>query len=134
MRIEFHRPNEPDEVVGSATWDGGRARIEADADNRSVLERIYRATPVVTDDSAFRRQGARGEVVLQPGSLAWFSAAAYARAREAGLVARTVPGVREGGWDPAAQYRTFRESMDRLVHPPEQDAPPSTDGSGPGAS
>jgi hypothetical protein len=134
VRIEFHRPNEPDDVVGSATWDGGRARVEADEDVRSVLERIFRATPVVTDDAAYRRQGARGEVVLQPGSLAWFSAAAYERAREAGLVARTVPGVREGGWDPAAQYRTFRESIDRLEHPSEWDAAPSTDGSGPGPS
>ena len=129
MRIEFHRPNEPDDVVGSAIWDGERPRVEASEDSsRSALERIFRATPVVTDDSAYRRQGARGEVVLQPGSLAWFSAAAYARAPEAGLVARTVPGVREGGWDPAAQYRTFRESIDRLERPPAGEALPSNDG------
>ena len=33
---------------------------------------------------------------------------------ELGLVARLVPGVTEGGFDPAAGYRRFDESIERL--------------------
>ena len=38
----------------------------------------------------------------------------FADACEADLVARFVPGVREGGYDPAAGYRTFRSTIERL--------------------
>jgi hypothetical protein len=35
--------------------------------------------------------------------------------QESGLSARLVPGVTEGGYDPAAQYRTFEESVELLT-------------------
>jgi len=79
------------------------------------VARIFRPTPVVVDDAAYRSEGTHGEVVVQPGTLEWFRAAALTRAGEAGLVARLVPGELEGGWDPAALYRTFEETMDRLA-------------------
>jgi len=115
VRIEFHRPNAPDVVVGVADWVGRAARIESgDGQVRAALARVFRPTPVVTDDAALRRQGTHGEVVVQPGSFEWFRVAAFARAPGAGLVARAVPRVTEGGWDPAAQYRTFEESIELL--------------------
>ena len=53
---------------------------------------------------------------MQPGTLEWFREVAKARAtQESGLSARFVPGVTEGGYDPAAQYRTFEESVERLT-------------------
>jgi hypothetical protein len=33
---------------------------------------------------------------------------------EAGVEARLVPGITEGGYDPAAGYRRFEESIERL--------------------
>jgi TPP-dependent pyruvate/acetoin dehydrogenase alpha subunit len=57
-------------------------------------------------------------VVIQPGSLEWFRAAAQVRAAEAGLVARMVPGVSRGGYDPAAGYRSFDQAIERLVEGP----------------
>jgi hypothetical protein len=117
VRVEFHRPDTPDVVVGTARWDGARAVVEsADDEVRAALERAFRATPVIVDDGAYRQQGTRGEVLLAPGTLEWFRAVAQVRApAETGLAARLVPGVREGGYDPAAQYRTFEESVERLV-------------------
>lgn len=116
LRIEFHRADAPDDVVGAATWDGRRLELHADDPGvRSALERIFRPTPVVVDDPALRGMGTSGEVVLQPGSVEWFERAAFVRASEVGLVARVVrPGV-EGGWDPAAAYRRFREQVRRLT-------------------
>ena len=115
MLIEFHRPDVSDDVVGTARWKGRTVEIVSEDESvRTALLRVFRATPVSTDDASYRRQGTQGEVVLQPGSFEWFRAAAFARASEAGLVARVVPGVREGGWDPASQYRTFDESIERL--------------------
>ncbi|HXF72244.1 MAG TPA: hypothetical protein VNO79_06510 [Actinomycetota bacterium] len=116
IRIEFHRPDAAEEVVGAATWDGRRIEVHADDPGvRASIERIFRPTPVVVDDASLRGMGARGEVVLQPGSVAWFEQAAFVRAPGAGLVARVVrPGV-EGGWDPAANYRRFREQVRRLT-------------------
>ena len=35
-----------------------------------------------------------------------------------GLTVRFVSTVREGGWDPAAQYRTFEEQIGRLTSQP----------------
>ncbi len=116
LRIEFHPPDAPDEVVGAATWDGRRVEVEADDPGvRSAIARIFRPVPVVVDDPSLRGMGTAGEVVLPPGSVEWFERAAFARAPEAGLVARVVrPGV-EGGWDPAANYRRFREQVRRLT-------------------
>lgn len=116
MKVEFHTRDDPETVVGTATWDGTQASVESGDDEVAAkLWRIFRATPVVVDDAAYRRMGTRGEVAVQPGSLEWFRAAAQVRAPEAGLVARVVPGVTEGGFDPAAGYRTFEEAMERLV-------------------
>ena len=117
MRVEFHRPDEPDTVVATAIWDDGDVRVEAEDDTiRRTLRRAFRPTPVVVDDAALRRQGTHGEVVVQPGALEWFRVAAKVRAtQESGLSARFVPGVTEGGYDPAAQYRTFEQSVERLT-------------------
>jgi hypothetical protein len=117
MRVAFHRPEEPDTVVATAIWDGGAVRVEAEDDAiRHTLMRAFRPTPVVVDAPALRRQGTHGEVIVQPGTLEWFREVAKARAtQESGLSARFVPGVTEGGYDPAAQYRTFADSVDRLT-------------------
>ena len=116
MKVEFHRPDDRDTVVATATWDGSRASVSSGAlDVAAAVWKIFRPTPVVVDDAAYRRQGTRGEVLLQPGSLEWFRAAAHVRGPEAGLVARFVPGVGEGGFDPASNYRTFEEVVERLT-------------------
>lgn len=117
MRVEFHPPDDPERVVAEAVWDGSRAVVGApDEERRSAVERFFRPTPVVLEDPALRPRGSRGETVLQPGSLEWFRAAALTRAAEAGLAARIVPEVSgPGGWDPAAAYRTFRQSVDLLL-------------------
>ena len=117
MRVEFHRPDEPDTVVATAVWDDGGVRVESGDDAiRQTLTRAFRPTPVVVDDPALRRQGTHGEVTVQPGTLEWFREVAKARAtKESGLSARFVPGVTEGGYDPAAQYRTFEQSVERLT-------------------
>jgi hypothetical protein len=119
MRVDLYRPASPDDVVGHAVWNGAGVRFEAEDDDvRGALSRIFRTSPVVTDDPSYRPQGARGEVVIQPGSLVWFRAAAFVRAPEYDLVARAVPGVREGGWDPAAQYESFPRVIERLERTP----------------
>jgi hypothetical protein len=116
MRAEYHREDDPDTVVGSARWDGSRTEVEADDDAvRDALLRTYRSTPVVTDDASYRRLGTHGEVVIQPGDLEWFRAASLVRGPvETGLLVRLVPGITEGGYDPAAGYRTFDETFERL--------------------
>ena len=116
MKVEFHTPEDLETVVGTATWNGKQASIESGDDEVAAkLWRIFRPTPVLVDDAAYRRLGTGGAVAVQPGSLQWFRAAAQVRAVEAGLVARLVPGVSEGGFDPAAGYRTFKESIERLA-------------------
>ena len=102
--------------MGTATWDGRRLEVRAeDPQARSAIERVFRPTPVAVEDRALRRAGTRGEVVLQPGSVEWFEGAAFARAREVGLVARVVRPRLEGGWDPAANSRRFRDQVRRLA-------------------
>jgi hypothetical protein len=104
--------------VGTAAWLDGRAVISCeDAEAREALERAFRSTPVVvTDDASYRRQGTHGEVMVPPGSLEWFRAVAFNRAPiEAGVEARLVPGITQGGYDPAAGYRRFDESLERLA-------------------
>ncbi len=90
-----------------------------DPELRASLQRAFRPTPVVVDDASLRSPGTRGESVLQPGDLEWFRAVAQVRVRaETGLVARFVPGVTVGGYDPAANYRRFEEQIERLVEGP----------------
>jgi hypothetical protein len=136
LRVEFHHPLEPTEPVStppppgppppapepppaaaSAVWLGDRVIVEADDPQRkAAIERAFRRTPVVVDDPSLRYPGTSGESVLQPGDLAWFRAVAQVRVpAETGLVARSVPGVTAGGYDPAANYRRFSEQIERLV-------------------
>jgi hypothetical protein len=117
MKVEFHRPDEPDDVVATARWSDGAPVVDADDDAiRDALTHAFRRTPAMVDDASYRRQGTHGEVVIQPGSLEWFRAVVQARVPgETGLVGRFVPGVREGGFDPAAGYRTFEEQIERLT-------------------
>ena len=116
MRVEFVRPNAPEDVVGRAQWDGRRAAVEAEEDDiRAKLSHIFRITPVVANDASMRMLGASGDSVLQPGSLEWFRAAALTRAEAEGLSARIVPDLEPGeGWDPAGDYRTFRNEIRRI--------------------
>jgi hypothetical protein len=132
LRVEFHHPPEPTEpssapaqpgppppppaAVASATWLDGRVIVESDdPDLRISIERAFRPVPVVVDDPSLRYPGTRGESVLQPGDLEWFRAVAQVRVpAETGLVARSVPGVTVGGYDPAANYRRFSEQIERL--------------------
>jgi hypothetical protein len=116
VRVELYRPGSPDDVVAEARWNGQHVELEVrDEAARVDLDRVFRPTPVVVDDGAHRRLGTHGEIVLQPGTLEWFRAAAQARAPAAGLAARFVPNVRPGaGWDPAADYRTFTEEIEHL--------------------
>lgn len=118
MKVEFLRrdADEPT-VVATATWDGHDVTLDGSDDGvLDDLARAFRRTPVVVDDPAYRRLGTHGEVVVQPGDLEWFRAAAQVRVTaETGLVARFVPGIEEGGYDPAAGYRGFEEQMDRLT-------------------
>ncbi len=108
----------PPKVVATARWDGSAAVIETeDPEVGAALERVFRAAPVVTDDASLRTLGTHGPVVLQPGSLEWFRAAALSRAPEHGLAVRFVPGVLEGGYDPAGQYRGFGDVIRRLEAP-----------------
>jgi hypothetical protein len=132
LRIEFHRPIDapptadvtgppapppaPPPAVASATWHEGHPVVDADDPSiKAAIERAFRATPIVVDDPSLRRTGAHGEQMLQPGDLEWFRAVAQFRVpAETGLVARTVPGVTQGGYDPAANYRRFAEQIERL--------------------
>ncbi|MGZ8581000.1 MAG: hypothetical protein ACXWW9_06915 [Actinomycetota bacterium] len=128
MKVEFYRPgppppaDQPDAeapqptLVGTATWTNGEPVVDCSDDQlRGLLERAYRKMPVVTDDASYRRFGTHGEVQIQPGDLEWFRAVSFVRApAEAGVEARLVPGVTEGGYDPAAGYRRFEDSIERL--------------------
>ena len=135
LRIEFHHPAEPAEpspqpaqsgpppapppllpAVASATWLDGRVVVVADDPELTAsIERAFRPVPVVVDDPSLRYPGTHGESVLQPGDLEWFRAVAQVRVpAETGLVARSVPGVTVGGYDPAANYRRFFEQIERL--------------------
>jgi hypothetical protein len=116
MKAEFHSEDDPEDVVATATWDGSAVQLEADDPVvHDSLLRVYRKTPVVTEDASYRRQGTHGEVVIQPGDLEWFRAASQVRgAPETGLRVRLVPGITEGGFDPAAGYRSFGDTFERL--------------------
>ena len=130
MKAEFYEPaptppadqpeakTEPSVLVGTAVWADGAVSVEAaQPELRTALERAFRPTPVITDDAAYRRFGMHGEVQIQPGDLEWFRACVQVRVpAEVGVVARLVPGVTEGGFDPAAGYRRFEESIERLEY------------------
>jgi hypothetical protein len=117
MKVELHLADEPDAVVATIGWSGGEAVVDTDDDAlRTSLERVFRRTPVVIDDPSYRRLGTTGAVLIQPGGLEWFRAVVQSRIpAEAGLVGRFVPGVAEGGFDPAAGYRTFEDQIERLT-------------------
>jgi hypothetical protein len=116
MKAEFHREDDPEGVVATAIWDGADVHLEAeDPAVREALVRVYRGTPVITEDASYRRQGTHGVVVIQPGDLEWFRAASHVRGPvETGLRVRLVPGITEGGFDPAAGYRSFGATFERL--------------------
>jgi hypothetical protein len=119
MKVEYHGEDDPDAVVATAVWDGGVVTIETEDEAVAAqLATAYRHTPVVVDDGSYRRKGTSGVAVVQPGDLEWFRAASQVRgARLTGLVARLVPGVTEGGFDPAAGYRSFESQIERLSSP-----------------
>ena len=119
MRAEFHSPEEPDEILASVAWVDGRAEVTADDPVLAAkLRQALRPTPVVVDDASYRSLGTHGVVVVQPGDLEWFRAATMVRApAETGLVARLVPEVAGGGYDPAAGNRTFAATVERLSGP-----------------
>lgn len=107
MRAEFFRPDAPDQVVGTASWDGPRAEIQADdRDVEAALTRIFRPTAVVLDHPDTHIAGTHGEVVAEPGDLEWFRAAARTRAQLEGLAVRLVTD-KPGGWDPALDPQTY---------------------------
>jgi hypothetical protein len=118
VRAEVYRPADPEtagpeRAVAVATWTAGRPSLEV-LEDVPGLDRLLRATPVVTDDPSLRPQGTSGEVVLDPGTSAWFRAALLSRAPAMGLAVRFVAERLAGGWDPAAAYATFEEQVDRL--------------------
>ncbi|HEX9890872.1 MAG TPA: hypothetical protein VGB28_02265 [Actinomycetota bacterium] len=105
MKVEFFRPADPSVVAGTATWDGSRVSVHADDPAvAGALERVFRPASVVLDDPSLRTAGTRGEVVVEPGDLTWFRAAATVRGGREGLGLRFVTD-RPGGWDPAGAYR-----------------------------
>jgi hypothetical protein len=126
VRVEFYRSPGPTaegeepapaELVATVTWSDGRPVIDAeDQGIRESLAKAFRPTPVVVDDQAYRPLGASGEVLVDPGSLAWFFAVAQVRSpAETGLSPRFVPEITRGGYDPAAGYRPFDEAIERLA-------------------
>jgi len=115
VRAELRRPDAPDAIVAVATWDGKQARLDLKDPSVSGLDRIFRPTPIAIDDPSLRHAGTSGPVVLQPGDLEWFRAALLTRALELGLRVRFVSEAVDGGFDPASQYRSFEEQVERLT-------------------
>ena len=117
MRVEF-LPNQEGatSVVAGARWNGSSVEFDAEGEaNRALLERIFRPASVSVDDASLRSFGTNGDVMLEPGSLRWFMAAARSRGAGEGYRVRFVAdesGV--PGWDPAGAYRTFTSSAERL--------------------
>jgi hypothetical protein len=116
MLAEFYRQDAPAEVVGRARLSGPGVELDViDEAIRDALERVYRLTPVSAEDPALRTAGTTGPVVLHPGGLPWFIHASRARAGKEGLASRLVAEdpADVGGWDPAAAYRTFSQTVER---------------------
>lgn len=114
MHAEVYRPDDPAAVVATARWSPEGSTLE-DTGAVDGIEGILRPIPVVVSDPSLLPQGAHGETVLQPDSLEWFRAALLARARSLGLAVRFVSEDVRNGWDPAANYRTFAEQIERLT-------------------
>jgi hypothetical protein len=115
IRAELYRPDAPDAVVAVATWSPAGPSLDVRESTAEGIDRLFRPTPVVVEDASLRQLGARGESLLQPGSLAWFRAALQTRAPELGLAVRFVAEDVRNGWDPASNYRTFEEQSARLA-------------------
>ena len=115
IRAEVYRPDDPKTAVAVGTWVDGAPHLETSDASIEGIGSLLRPTPVVVDDASLRQLGAHGEVVLEPGSLEWFRAALSTRAPALGLAVRFVTDRIEGGWDPAANDRTFAEQVDRLA-------------------
>jgi len=126
VRAEFFKPDAASEVVGAADWNGAGVRIDTGGDEALLaLSRVFRPTPVAVDDPSLRAPGASGPVVLPPGSLSWFLAAARIRAPAEGLSVRIRPGGNASmGWDPAGAYRTFGEALERRERSTRESALP----------
>jgi hypothetical protein len=104
MRAEFFRPEAPDEIVGTAVWEGPGVRIEADDEAvRQALRRVFRPSSVVLADPVLRDPAAGGPGHVEPGDLHWFRTAAAARGKAEGWGVRFVTET-PGGWDPAGAY------------------------------
>jgi hypothetical protein len=117
VKVEFSRADDEERTsLAEVVWADGAVDVRSDDEELSTaLRHAFRRSPVVTDDASLRRRGTFGEVVIQPGTLEWFRAAALVRApAETGLAARIVPEI-EGGFDPAADYRPFDEKIERLA-------------------
>ena len=129
MRAEFYRTGDnggEDAPVGTARLTGSGVQVESDDEAaRTAIGRVLRLTPVAVDDASLRSLGASGESVLEPGGPEWFRAAAVQRATQEGLSVRLVPeAAGHGGWDPASAYRTFQQSVNRLLTAPQPEAEP----------
>lgn len=114
MRAELYRPDDPNAVVAVATWSNGRTSLDVLDQSVEGLDGLLRPTPVVVDQPSLRGPGTSGESLLEPGSLDWFREVLVSRAEPLGLRVRFVATEIVGGWDPAANYRTFEQQIERL--------------------
>ena len=116
MRAEIYRSDDAESVLATAQWSrGGGSTLDVPATDVDGLDRLLRRTPVVVRDQSLLPQGSRGESLLQPDSLEWFRAALITRVETLGLSVRFVAEEVRNGWDPAANYRRFREQAERLA-------------------
>jgi hypothetical protein len=120
MRADFFRPDSPDEIVGSATWDGERAVMDAeDPKVRETLTRVFRPSSVAVEDRSTLPAGASGPTVVEPGDLEWFRTAALQRGAKEGLAVRFVTTA-PGGWDPALDPQDYGWAGRKPALPREQ--------------
>lgn len=113
MRVELFRPDAPDEIVAEVSWNEGAPVFLSGADLPG-MDGLLRPTAVQVDDASLRRMGTSGASLLAPGSLEWFRAAMRERGRALGFTVRFVSDSVGEGWDPASQYRRFRDQAARL--------------------
>jgi hypothetical protein len=107
MRAEFYRPQAPDRVVGTATWDGRRVEVEdGDPEIREALIRVFAPSSVSVEDASLRPAGTSGPTVVKPGDVVWFRVAARVRGDREGLSVRFVTD-RPPRWDPALDPQTY---------------------------
>lgn len=124
VRAEFFRPEDPETAVAAVEWDGRWVRLRHAADDRvrQTLRKVFRTSPVAVDDPSRRAAGTSGPVVVEPGDLDWFLAAAEVRGKQEGLAVRFATDT-PGGWDPAASYQRLgdwvgmKESRAGVAHP-----------------